>query len=121
MTLLVNAIGILLLLFIVYWFWGETNRSVQLKDEMKPLLITVENGIYNPDRIEVKAGKPLTLQFMRRDATGCPDTVVFTDFNISASLPLNALTVIKLPTLKPGVYEFTCPMSMYRGKLFVSN
>ena len=47
----------------------------------------------------------------------CAEKVVFGDLGISADLPPDKPHDVTLPSLQPGVYEFTCLMGMYRGKI----
>lgn len=42
---------------------------------------------------------------------------LFGDLGISADLPPGKPHDVALPSLQPGVYEFTCQMGMYRGKI----
>jgi plastocyanin domain-containing protein len=119
MSILINIIGIGLILFIAYWFFAKKVQTTTIKNE-QALLIQVQNGVYSPQHIELQADKPLSLQFIRHDASACAETVVFPKLNISAQLPLGEVVAIELPALKAGTYEFTCSMGMYRGKLLVS-
>jgi plastocyanin domain-containing protein len=81
--------------------------------------IVVEGGD-SPARVEVVAGKPARLRFLRREYTGCTREVVFPSLGIRRELPPNRPVVIELPaTLAPGEYEFKCGMNMIRGTLVV--
>lgn len=117
-TLLINLAGVTLILAIVWWFWLY-NPSAPVKASASDH-ITVENGVYQPAHIQVAAGKPVTLSFLRKDASGCAEEVIFPDLDVSKSLALNEATSVELPSLKAGTYSFHCQMNMYRGKLVVS-
>lgn len=81
--------------------------------------VIVDGGVYTPARIEVKAGQPVTLKFIRRDPSPCAEKVLFDQLGISSDLALGKPQKITLAPMSPGEYEFTCQMGMYRGKLVV--
>jgi plastocyanin domain-containing protein len=82
-----------------------------------PIEIIVDNGVYTPARIEVPAGQPVTLRFVRKDPSPCAEKVLFDDLGISADLPLGKPVDVTMTPPRPGEYEFTCQMRMYRGTL----
>lgn len=117
---IVNAIGISLILFIIIWFWLAkliTGKFVKTKSGI--IDITVDNGVYTPALIKVKAGEKIQLRFYRKDASPCAEWVIFQKINRSEELPLHKPHLIELKIDQPGEYDFTCQMNMYRGKLIV--
>lgn len=116
-TIIVNLAGLLLIVFIVWWFWLSRPRSKKAVGEVIDIL--VDHGVYTPARIEVPADRAVTLRFLRRDASPCAEKVVFDALGISADLPLGESREVRLPPLPPGELEFTCQMKMYRGTLVV--
>lgn len=117
--ILVTLGGALAIAGIVWWFWLSTPRAVRVTPDAV-IEIRVEGGAYQPAVLQVKAARPLTLRFLRIDASPCAETVVFADLGISAELPLAQAQVVSLPPLAKGTHEFTCQMGMYRGKLVAS-
>lgn len=115
--LAVNLVGIALIALIVWWFWLYKPDEVAAAAEQ--LLIVVENGTYQPAHIKLEANKPIELQFLRKDANPCSETVLFPALEISEILPLDRAVRIVLPPLAKGDYEFHCQMQMYRGTLKV--
>lgn len=115
MTTLVNLFGLLLIGAIVWWFWLSKPRARRMESAV--IEVRVADGAYQPARIEVPAGKEVTLRFLRTDPTPCARTVVFDALNISRHLPLNEAQEITLVLPQPGEYEFACEMRMYRGSL----
>lgn len=77
----------------------------------------VVRGGYSPATVRVTAGRPVRLLFDRRETTGCSEEVVFPDFGIRKFLPPFRKTAVELTPPRPGSYEFTCGMSMLRGRL----
>lgn len=114
--ILVTAGGILAIASIIWWFWLSAPKAVHAS-ATQSIQIRVKDGTYQPAALEVPAGKALTLTFRREDATPCAERVAFADLGLSADLPLGKSVNIALPALKPGRYEFTCQMGMYRGWL----
>ncbi|MEJ2142715.1 MAG: cupredoxin domain-containing protein [Gammaproteobacteria bacterium] len=116
-VLYINIAGLIVIGFIVYWFW--LSRPVAVKTIGKEIDIIVDNGVYTPASIEIKAGEAVVLNFLRKDASPCAEKVIFAGLNISKELPINKKESIKLKIDQPGEYEFTCQMQMYRGRLIV--
>lgn len=73
------------------------------------------DGEYELTQIVLQAGRPVRLNFDRKDHSSCLEEVRFPDFRIAQELPLNQVTAIKFTPEKPGKYEFTCGMNMYRS------
>jgi plastocyanin domain-containing protein len=85
--LLINLAGMVLIGLIVWWFWLYKPRAQQIAGAA-PIEIIVADGVYTPARIEVPAGKPVTLRFLRRDPSPCAAKVVFDALDVSADLPI---------------------------------
>lgn len=119
MTLyIVNLIGLILIALIVWWFWlGSKGESQKVTEDT--VSIDVDGGIYDPSQITVTSGQEVTLRFTRHDPSPCAEMVVFPDLGISKELPIAKPYDIPIKVNKPGTYEFTCAMGMYRGKLIV--
>ena len=112
----VNFAGFILLALIVWWFWGSRPAARRVAGS-GPIGIIVENGVYTPARIEVAAGAPLTLRFLRKDPSPCAEKVLFDALGVSADLPIGKPVELTVRPPAPGEYEFTCQMRMYRGTL----
>ncbi|OGT22570.1 MAG: plastocyanin [Gammaproteobacteria bacterium RBG_16_57_12] len=114
---LINLLGMLLIALIVWWFWFSKPRAQPVSANLIEIL--VKNGVYTPARIEVSAGMPLTLRFLRQDPSPCARTVTFDDLAISQDLPLGKPQDVVLTPVRPGEYTFVCEMRMYKGTLVV--
>jgi plastocyanin domain-containing protein len=79
----------------------------------------IVKGGYQPRSIVVKAGRPVRLTFTRKEASSCGEELVFPDFGKREHLPENQAVAVDINPEKPGEYDFTCGMNMYRGKLIV--
>lgn len=78
-------------------------------------------SVYRPDRIHLKAGRPVRLMFTRtREAPSCADQVVLEEFGLSAELPLGKVVALVFTPRKPGEYVFGCPQQRVQGRLIVA-
>lgn len=118
MSIAVNILGLILGAFIVWWFWIAKSRS-KARAEGSSIDVIVDSGVYEPSEIHAPAGKPLTLRFIRKDESPCAEKVIFDSMDVSADLPVGKPYELTFTPEKPGEYEFTCQMAMYRGKLIV--
>ena len=113
--------GLVVIGLIVWWFWLSKPKALYVGEGM-PIDIVVADGVYTPARIEVPAGRPVTLRFLRKDPSPCAEKVVFEAFdNMTRDLPLDRPLDVTIVPDRPGEYAFTCQMKMYRGTLVVKN
>ncbi|MFZ5609610.1 MAG: cupredoxin domain-containing protein [Pseudomonadota bacterium] len=113
--------GLVLVAFIVWFFWlkrAKGTRASIASSGHQEVMILVKGG-YTPDTIVVEHGKPVRLNFRREETAACSEKVVFADFGKSADLPTGETVPIEFVPEKPGEYDFTCAMGMFRGKLIV--
>lgn len=113
-TALINLGGLLLIVSIVWWFW-LSRPQVWRVSGAGPIEIIVDNGVYTPARIDVPAGKPVTLRFLRKDPSPCAEKALFDSLGVSADLPMGKPVEVVITPPQLGEYEFTCQMRMYRG------
>jgi plastocyanin domain-containing protein len=118
-SLIINLFCLLLIILIVWWFWLSKPRlsSATVKELIE---IHVKDGVYQPAMIQAKINQPITLRFIRDDASPCAEVVVFSSLNVSHQLPILKPTDIHLNIKNVGQYEFTCQMGMYRGMVVVT-
>jgi plastocyanin domain-containing protein len=114
-TALVNVAGLVLVGLIVWWFWLSKPKTQRAASGV--IDIVVDGGVYAPARIEVAAGQPVTLRFLRKDPSPCAEKVLFDDLGIAADLPIGQPVELTVTPKEPGEYAFTCQMQMYRGML----
>lgn len=112
--------GAALVLFLLWFFFGEREavKAEAAAGGVQEIDISVRGG-YTPDRVVVRAGSPVRLNFYRDETSSCSDTVVFGDFGIARQLPAFKKTAVEFTPQQPGEYTWTCGMSMMRGKLVV--
>ena len=120
--IIVTLIGFGTIVWIVWYFWLWKGESVSARmgaGGAQVVDVTVKGG-YQPANIIARAGQPLRLNFTRREASLCGEEVVLPEFGKRAHLPENRTVPVEIVPDKPGEYEFTCGMNMYRGKIIVS-
>lgn len=118
MTIIINVLGIGLICLVIWWFWIYKPKISVISGE-NVIEILVKDGVYVPPYIQIPLNTPVTLRFIRRDASPCAEIVRFESLNVTRQLSLNESTDIHLQLENAGVYEFTCQMGMYRGELIV--
>jgi plastocyanin domain-containing protein len=117
--ILVTVAGLSIIGWIVWYFWlwkGKTVSAVVTARGWQVVDVTVKGG-YQPAAIQVQVGQPVRLNFTRREASTCGEEVILPGFGKRAHLPENQTISLEVVPDKPGEYEFTCGMNMYRGKL----
>ena len=112
--------GTSLIAFVLWYFFGERERTAAALSEsgVQEIKVTVKGG-YSPDRIVVREGMPVRLNFYRDETASCSEQVIFGDFGIARNLPPFQSTPIEFTPHQPGEFTFTCGMNMLRGKLIV--
>lgn len=63
----------------------------------------------------------MTLIFRREERTARSERVVFPQLGKSAMLPRDEDVAVELRPPRAGTYDFTCQMSMLRGRLIVED
>jgi len=114
--------GISLIIFVLWYFFGEREQVAATVGEggMQEIKVTVKGG-YSPDVIVVKKDIPVRLNFYRDETSSCSEQVVFGDFGIVKDLPAYQTTTIEFTPDKSGEFTFACGMNMLRGKLVVES
>ena len=115
MLWLANIAGLVVIGLIIWWFWLSEPKA--MRAESSVIEVLVDGGVYPPARIEVTAGQPVRLRFLRKDASPCAEKVLFDELGIAADLPINQPVEITVTPKTAGEYAFTCQMQMYRGTL----
>src|SRR3989344_8926367 len=109
LTLILGLVGI----GFVYWFFlMKKEEAVEASDSID---ILVEGG-YTPGVISVDQGKPVTLNFFRKDPNSCLEEMVMPEFKIRKFLPLNEKVSISVTPKQKGEFAFSCGMNMYHDR-----
>ena len=117
----VTAVGVLLILGIVWFFWLKKSTGVKAtltSSGHQEATILVKAG-YNPGTIRVDSGSPVRLLFRREETSPCSGQVVLDAFGKNAHLPEGEVVAVEFMPKEPGEYPFTCGMGMLRGTVVV--
>jgi plastocyanin domain-containing protein len=114
--ILVTIGGVGLIGLELWWFLLNKPASAQaiVQGTIQAITVTVDGG-YEPSHIVVQAGRAVRLNFDRQDPSSCLEEVRLPDFHIAQKLVLHQITPIEFTPDKPGQYEFSCGMNMFRG------
>ena len=112
--------GLAAIAWVNWYFFLARGESVSAAAGPGPqrIRIVVEGG-YTPATVRVRTGRPVRLEFDRRETSGCTEEVVLPDFGIRTYLPAHRTTPVEFTPTRPGRFEFTCGMAMVRGTLVV--
>ncbi len=117
-------IGSIAAMIWINWYFFLVRQSVAnaaIDEEGVQEIVIVVDGGYHPAVVNVKRDKPVRLVFDRRERSGCSKEIVFPDFGVRKFLPPFRKTKIELTPAQIGNFEFTCGMSMLRGRLIVQD
>src|ERR1044071_4251029 len=99
-----------------YFFLAKRSTTVaESQGGTQEVTITVQGG-YEPAEVKLKRGIPARLVFDRQETSGCSEEVVIPDFGVRKFLPAFQKTAVELKPETAGSFEFTCGMSMLRGR-----
>ena len=118
---IVTLAGLATIAWIVWYFWIFRKEGVTVTEiaGVQRAAITVKGG-YDPDTIVVRLGKPVRLDFTRRESSLCSEMVLFDGIGKSAQLPENETVTIEFTPDKAGEIPFQCQMGMLRGRVIVT-
>ncbi|MEX2572589.1 MAG: cupredoxin domain-containing protein [Gemmatimonadota bacterium] len=118
--MLVILVAIAAIVWVNWYFFvaGGAEAAASFSSGVQEVTIRVQGG-YEPSRVLVRRGKPVRLIFDRQETSGCSEEVVIPDFGVRRFLAPYERTAIEVTPEEAGTYEFTCGMSMLRGRLVV--
>ena len=116
--IIVTVVGVLLIAGILWFFFGPREALAARAGVagVQEVEVIVKGG-YSPDRIQVRAGAPVRLSFVRQETNPCTEQVILPDFGIVQDLPFGQNTAVEFTPKHPGKFEFHCGMNMVRGEI----
>lgn len=113
--------AVLLIAFILWWFFGKRDTKetrAGVSNNRQSVEVTVSGG-YSPGTVVLQQNTPAQLVFHRKDPSSCFNEVVFPDFGIHETLPVNKKYPVNIDTSKAGEYQYSCGMNMFHGKVII--
>src|SRR5262245_53574074 len=108
----------------VNWYFfaahGQAAVAARGNDGVQEVHVVVKGG-YEPAVIHVRKDQPVRLVFDRQETSSCSEEIVLPDFGVRRFLPAFQQTAVEFTPSEAGPHEFTCGMSMLRGKLIVED
>ncbi|HEX9918808.1 MAG TPA: cupredoxin domain-containing protein, partial [Pyrinomonadaceae bacterium] len=101
---IVTLIGFGVIGWIIWYFWlwkGETFAAQAGAGGFQVVDVTVRGG-YQPASITAEAGRPLRLNFTRRESTPCGEEVVLPELGRRAHLPEDRTVSLEVTPQEPG-------------------
>jgi RND family efflux transporter MFP subunit len=96
----------------------RSTRSAPAAGVQAAKILVTEKG-FEPERVNLKAGLPARLTFLRTTEKTCGTEVVFPSLNIKRDLPLNQPVAIDFTAAKTGDVAFACGMNMLSGAVVI--
>jgi hypothetical protein len=96
---------------------ASKGKGTSVEIPASAIRVRITPGGFEPARIEVPAGRAVTLAFQRSADPNCGGKVVFPQLGISRDVGLGETTIVELPAQEAGEVRFTCGMGMYRGSV----
>jgi plastocyanin domain-containing protein len=115
------AAGIAAIAWVNWYFFlshGPAAQAASGAGGVQEVTIAVQGG-YSPAQVRVKRGALVRLVFDRQETSGCSEEVVIPEFGIRRFLPAFQKTAVEITPQQAGTFDFTCGMSMLRGKITV--
>ena len=94
-------------------------KSEPVPKPPREISVTVEKMSYAPDSVTVSPNESLKFIFTRVSESRCGEEIVFPDYGIKKTLPLNQPVEVAITTKGPGTIGFACGMDMMKGSIIV--
>ncbi|NIK71841.1 MULTISPECIES: cupredoxin domain-containing protein [unclassified Paenibacillus] len=120
---LILAIVVICTLFFVFFSSSNSKTAaetpaVTMQDGYQVVTIQAKKDGFYPSDIEIKAGVPVKLNFVKNTSFTCITSVDSDELGFDLYLKKGE-NVTTLDHLKPGSYPFDCGMYMYHGTITV--
>lgn len=115
-----NLAGVAVVLWLVRELWLARREGATVPEAagVQAASITVRGG-YGPDAVFVAKGKPVRLDFTRREANPCSELVIFDGIDRRAELPENETVSVEFTPRRTGRITFGCHGGRLRGHVIV--
>ena len=97
----------------------RNNSTDPVPAKMQTATVVVGTQGYEPATLNLRAGIPAQITFLRTTDATCGTEVVFPSMNIRRTLPLNTPVVVEFTPAKADQIAFVCGMNMLHGTVVV--
>ncbi|MFF2753061.1 cupredoxin domain-containing protein [Psychrobacillus sp. NPDC058041] len=94
----------------------EDINYASVSNEIYEVVVTPTG--YTPNNLIIKAGTSAIINFKTKELS-CTGIIISDELGFNVSLKENTNNYIKIKSLNPGVYHYTCGMNMYSGTITV--
>jgi len=96
--------------------WCSDSKQANAQDVTADPVITIEEGSYIPNDINIKAGSQITLHISNKSGTSCIQSFTIPSLGIQKVIPVGTSDIITFTAPEKGSdLNFMCSMGMYRG------
>jgi plastocyanin domain-containing protein len=92
---------------------------MSLRSSWSARFVSAARWVIEPQQVNLRAGSPARLTFLRTTDRTCGTEVVFRSLDIRCALTLNEPVAIEFTPTKSGDIAFTCGMNMLKGVVVV--
>ena len=92
--------------------------SGSVADTQRATILVTEQG-FEPAKVNLRAGMPARLTFLRITDKTCGTEIAFPSLTIKRALPLNEPVDIEFTPAKAGEIAFACGMNMLKGVIII--
>jgi plastocyanin domain-containing protein len=86
-------------------------------DGVQEIQVRVAQGVYTPNVIFAKAGRPLRIRVEVRERHSCATKLLVPDLKLDFDLPPQGTVDVLVPAAPAGSYLFTCGKKMVKGSI----
>ncbi len=119
------VVAIIMICALFFFFFSSSNTktnaeapAVSMQEGYQVVTIQVKKDGFYPSKIEVKAGVPVKLNFVKNTSFTCITSVDSDELGFDLYLKKGE-NYTTLDHLSPGSYPFDCGMYMYHGTITV--
>ena len=105
-----------LILMIIFTHDAAAQKRPQRQQTVR---VQITKMGYEPGSFSLAHGVPARITFIRRTNDTCATEVVFPDYGIRRTLPLDQAVTIAITPRRAGTFTFACGMNMHRGRMIV--
>ncbi len=100
---------------------SSDSQSASVVNGKQEVTINLTDKGYDPAKIKIKKGVPVTVKLVTNDTYGCIRAFVVPSLNIQKVMPKTGEDSFEFTPTEAGTISFTCSMGMYQGNFEVTD